>query len=539
MLLPPETIQSIQLVCRQWNTLADSIGIGYRHVVIRSLKQLKSLVTLLEHATFRARKATRSSRLQQGPLVDIGRHVTHVKMVNMPPVTTREAEEAFAALPCGLLTGWEVRCLDGGLSRSFISYFRRFLACCPNIQVILDSTSHWDNEQSLPFLGAIHPYITRRKSTALRALEYTQGSPSLSDLYANPQVANSLTRLRGLTLHFAPESSTHGEPLNLPNLTSLDMFLSPFHHIHWLNASKTLLLPSLTHLTVRAPYSAVPFIGAQAMISLRKFLAAYGVGLESLELIVGNAPADDVRVASPSSAVRPRSWIEDNVYDVPALLGLCPVLEELILDRRLIDHPILAQTEALHRRWNHQTLRRVGIRGSPINPLLANIAFARTFERGGGSPNEEVTLPWWRVMKSSSSSSSRPKYMEMCDICRRMDGYDPTAAAAAAEDVMTRTLAILLGSATETTGSASSNSFTSDEDSLTLPKAVSMRKNRYSYSSSLTEIYLLPPPPNASRGVQDKIEMRPCCLRAAPSYEAAYAWRDQCRAEGVALHFIL
>jgi hypothetical protein len=542
-----DTIRSIQLVCRRWNTLANGIGIGYcPHVVIHSLKQLKFLVALLEDAKFRARKAALSVQLQQHrPSVDIGWHVTHVKIVNMPLVTTRKAEAAFTpVISRGPMTEWEVRCLDGELSGSFISYFRRFLACCPNIQVILDTTSQYDNEQCLPFLGAIQQQPNTRRSAPLCALEYTQGSPSLWDLYSNPQVANTLTRLRGLTLHFPPESFTHNEPLNLPNLTSLDMHLSSYHHIHWLDASKGLLLPSLTHLTVRAPYSAIPFIGVQAMISLRRFFVVYGVGLESLELIIGNAPVGDGGLALPFSAVGPQGvyWNGDDVCDVPALLRLCPMLEELVLDTRLIDLDTMTSTieqaEALSRRWSHQTLRRIGIRGSQINALLMSIAFARTSlgPRSTGSPNGEVLgpLPYWQAMELSSL---RLEDVDMCNFCRRAYGHG-SAAAAAAEDVITRTLAILLGSAI-TTSSASSNSFTSDEDLPTLTKAMNMRKHRSKHSSSLTEIHLLPPPPNASRGTQGKMEMRPCCLRSAPSHEAVYAWQEQCRVEGVALRFAL
>lgn len=533
---PPGTLRSIQLVCRQWNALIYEFGIAYRYVVIHNLKQLRSLVLLLEQA-YRARKQAPSPR--HGPFVDVGRHVTHVKIVNMPLATSKQAEAAFSSAKP--MTDLDV--CRFGLSGSYISYFRRFLACCPNIQFILDTTSQHDTEQCLPFLDAIHPDVTTR-STAPFALEYTQGHPSLRDIYANPPIANTITRLRGLTLQFPPESFTHG-PLSLPNLTSFDMHVSPVHHTHWLEASRALTLPSLSHLTVRAPFSAVPFIGARAMSSLKAFLAGCGSGLKCLELIVGNAPVATAVALTLSAPRNGGLRTRDNVYDVPALLRLCPTLEELILDANLIepalDTTILGteqvETVAHGVCWSHKTLRRVGIRGSHINALLTNIAFVRA---------QGYTLKEASCQAVGSSSPSSLRREDVCDFCRIYGRPD----SALAESVISRCLAFLLGLPI-TTGAgirSSESSFhptsTSTEELYSPPPLTNynamkrmMRCNNDTVNP-LTEIYFLPPSPNTPKA-PGEVEMRSCCLRSAPSYTSIPTWQELCRAEGVALRFVV
>lgn len=467
---------------------------------------------LLEQSKYRARKG---ASFQHGlSVVDLGRHVTHVKIINMPLATKKEAKTALVA-SAKPMTDWDVRCLDGGLSGSFISCFRRFLACCPNIRVILDNTPQYHTEQCLPFLGAM-PTDTTTQSTTLYALEYTQGGPSLWDICANPNVAHTLTRLRGLTLHFPPKSFPH--KLCLPNLLSLDMHLSIVHHTHWLDASRALLFPSLSHLTVRTPYSAVPFIGGEAMASLQAFLAVHGAGLRFLELIVGNAPVA-AAVALAVRAVRDDSWADDDIYDVPALLTSCPILEELVLDTGLIDPTFNATTLTLGEaeanagaRWNQKTLHRIGIRGSHVNAVLTRIAFLNAL----GSALGEAT-PFQFAIPPPSLSLGRG----MCDFCNTYGHGDPLAA----ESVITHSLAILLGRTAPNINAAS------EEYS---PPSIICKAMRN--LTPLTEIYLLPPPLNAPRALGE-IEMRPCCLRGAPCYAAIHAWQEQCRAEGVSLRF--
>jgi len=282
------------------------------------------------------------------------------------------------------------------------------------------------------------------------------------------------------------------------------------------------------------------------MFSLKAFVAAWGSGLKCLELIVGSAP---VATAVSLSLGAPRNGglrTGDDAYDVPALLRLCPALEELILDANLID-PALdttipgaeqAETVARGACWSHKTLRRVGIRGSHINALLTNIAFARA---------QGYTLKEGFCQAAGPSPSSPLLREDVCDFCRIFGRAD----SALAESVISHCLAFLLGLPTTTAAGirSSESSFhhtsASTEELYSPPLLTNynamkmmMRCNNDTTVNPLTEIYFLPPPPNTPRA-PGEVEMRSCCLRSAPSYASVRAWQELCRAEGVALRFVV
>lgn len=399
------------------------MGLVYKEIVIRSHPQLRGLVQLLEHRKFRR---------AEDNFIDIGRHITHVRLLTMRFISGNGFESdgnigssRTSVLRPGRETEWDRLCLDGGLEGSFISLFRRLLACCPRLQVIVDATEHRNDEIPHPFLRSVPSIEPLRANSSssqtprsnLRAIECTRGSPDLRDVFTNPSIANSLERLRGSTLHLPLNPSI---PLALPKLLSLDIHFSAFHHTHFqelaaLNYTATnALLPSLFHLTLRTPYCDVPTIGVAPMKSITAFVEKFGVGVKVLELIVGKDPMrqDDVLSfdtlvrrgrpnpmpavnagsASGGEAAQTDAEEESGMFDFRALLRHLPQLEDLILDLRLVLTlaPQAAPTPSSlsHTSYPETSCRRVGLRGSSISALIADLHDPRTMP----SPSQDNSV---------------------------------------------------------------------------------------------------------------------------------------------------
>lgn len=466
-------------------------GLYHRHFVIRSHQQLKATVTYLERSKFRAQKPYAS--LDDFGL-DVGRHITHVRLLAMPHLPIEKTAPPLSFFE-RRMTDPGMWCLDGGLSGSCISYLRRLLSCCPNLQVLLDATPLASTNQYFPFLGSLASNAVIPK---LRALEHTQGNPRLGDIYTSPDVANTLTRLRGLKLHFHPTLFTPQGALNLPNLTSLDLHISSSHFSHWRDAARALVLPSLTHLTVRAPFSAAPFLGAQARECLERFLTVFGAGITSLELIIARPP---VAIAVASTTVRRRqaSQTGEDLYDVPVLLQFCPSLRDLVMDIALMLYPWVPNVEidgASHGSnvWLPPSLYRIGLRGVEISALLTNIEYTRL------QPLKPIPPP----------NPETP-----CQFCSVYKREDPSIA----EQKITRSLHALFGSVAPPVLSSSP---------LAVPKGPKGTSN------SLKEIHFLPSPLNTPRA-PGEIEPRACCLRGAPPCTAISRWQELCQSQRVEL----
>lgn len=513
---------SISSVCRSWHNLVMGTGLFHRYLFIRNLQGLEAVVTALEESRFKAQRATRSNQ----HAVDIGHYVTHIRLLATPHSTIEDMDDDGPSLPLfdGRMADWDRRHLDRGLSGSYISYLRRLLACCPNLQVILDASTQNPAEECPPFLAALSSSRNQKdvSSTStfmggaggLKALEYTQGSPFLGDLGSNPCVANSLVRLRALTLHFPSVMITRRDlALQLPSLTSLDLHISSSHYLHWEEAAQALIMPSLTHLTVRASHAAAPFLGARARRSLERFLAVYGAGLAFLEFIIDSAPvaAAVARPARPRDA--PRG--DEDKYNVPALLQFCSSLRELVIDTALVPprtNPLTTEAEnaqqasATSNVWQHRSLRRIGLRGVEINALLTNIAFSK----------QSTSIP--------ASTSDREVMCQFCSAYKR-------DAPSLGEHVIYQSIRALLDSSPALLtlpAPAPANS------SPLIDAQASAMQQKHNDWSSLKEIHLLPPRPNTPRA-PGEIGPRTCCLRGAPTPSAISAWRDMCWLGGVEL----
>ncbi|KAF8321096.1 hypothetical protein DL93DRAFT_1599770 [Clavulina sp. PMI_390] len=513
-----ETLRSMILVCRHWRDLILGSGLFYRHLFIRNLTRLQAVVLALEQSKF-------SSASKSTP--NIGRYITHVRLLGMPHAPVGQRDDTPDALNFfeRRLTDYEARKAAGTASSTYISYLQRFLACCPNLQVILDSSSQGKDEECFPFLESFVLGSSPRSGGGggLLSLEYTQGTPSLRDLATNPSIISSLRHLRASTLQFPQDPKTlhslRANPLRFPNLLSLDLHISSSHFGHWEEATHSLNLPALSHLVVRAPHAAAaapPFLGSPARHALECFFGMFGATLTRLELVISAAPVA-AAVARPRLSARDTGdpWNSEDILNVSALLKLCSTsLVELVLDTALVLPPSSGSNSTLDANHPSSTsLRRIGLRGVEISALLTNLAFQRS------SKSDSAT----RTQKPHKAMPPIPlstRKLSLCPYCRIHGRESPEMAAAKISQSISAILDAFCSPSQITHGRATG---------IAQPKSAARADGRL-----LTEVHLLPPPPNSPRS-PGEIDARPCCLRGAPSTSLITEWTSTCSEKGVQL----
>ncbi|KAF9511448.1 hypothetical protein BS47DRAFT_1173615 [Hydnum rufescens UP504] len=311
-----ETLHAISLVCTDWRE--HSLKFMYRRIYIRRTSQLRSLVHTLE----RSRDGAKGG--QGLTSVGLGWWVTHLKMQAMD----------------------ERRGVNGP------TYLDRLFACCPRLEVYLDARPYGYYERPKEILASFRPG-PGTPSKHLRSLVWLYGGPLMDDFLSGQRILEDLRSLRCMTIHGRAVGgfSNSNTILKLPNLISIDLFISSQLHRHWLTIAEEWSMPNLTHLIIRTPTNSRGIIGPAATRCLHTFLEAHGSNITSLELAIhpGNESRNDTHVAEDAGFT---------ILSIPSILSLLPNLRDLVLSARWsVDSPESGL-------WRHASLQRIGLRDS-------------------------------------------------------------------------------------------------------------------------------------------------------------------------------